>query len=122
MTVSLAKKLRANPTDAEKRMWRLLFPFRERGFHFRKQAPIGPYVADFACHHAKIVIEVDGGQHYSRDGQASDARRSEFLESEGYTVLRFSNLEVLSNSDGVQEVLAAALALREQSHRIPRPE
>lgn len=120
MTQSLARALRANPTDAEKRMWRLLYPFRSKGFHFRKQAPIGAYVADFACHHAKLVIEVDGGQHHTPAGRADDARRTAFMAGEGYAVLRFSNLDVLNNPDGVSAALANALSRLEPSYRASR--
>ncbi|WP_116654552.1 endonuclease domain-containing protein [Pelagibacterium sediminicola] len=120
MNSSLARTLRSNPTDAEKRMWRLLFPFRSQGFHFRKQAPIGSYVADFLCHHAKLVIEVDGGQHYTLAGQRHDERRSAFLAGEGYIILRFSNLDVLNNPGGVSAVLANALDRLEPSPRAVR--
>jgi very-short-patch-repair endonuclease len=85
-------------------MWRLLrqsFP----NAHFRRQLPIRQFVADFASHRAKLVIEVDGGQH----GDAVDAHRSRTLEDEGYRVLRFWNNEVLGNADGIYAVIAAAL-------------
>ena len=78
-----------------------MFPLRTGGFHFRKQVAIGPYVVDFACHHARLVIEVDGGQHYADTGKAADAAREAFLKEHGYTVLRFSNLDVLTDPDAV---------------------
>ncbi|RDE08720.1 endonuclease domain-containing protein [Pelagibacterium lacus] len=98
---TLAQRLRAVPTDAEIRMWRLLFPYRTGGYHFRKQVQIGAYVADFACHHAKVIIEVDGGQHFTAMGRTADAKRDGYLKERGYDVLRFSNIDVLTNSDGV---------------------
>ena len=82
-------------------MWRLLYPFRTGGFHFRKQAALGPYVIDFVCHHSGLVIEVDGGQHYAAAGRAADAMRDAYLNERGYRVLRFSNLDVLTNPGAV---------------------
>ena len=90
-------------TKAEKALWRLLresFP----GWHFRKQVPIRHYIADFASHSAKLVIEVDGGQHATEN----DAPRSAIIEAEGYRVIRFWNNEVLGNPDGVWSVIDGA--------------
>lgn len=85
-------------------MWRLLrLAFPE--FHWRKQVPLRHFVADFACHSAKLVIEVDGGQH----GPTADADRTRVIEAEGYRVLRFWNNEILGNADGVHSIIAAAL-------------
>ena len=117
MDTSLAKSLRVNSTPAERRMWRLLFPLRTDGFHFRKQAPIGPYVADFACHHAKLVIEVDGDTHGTRQGAAHDAVRDAFLREEGYSILRFGNRDVISNLEGVMTIIADARADRKHNRR-----
>ena len=85
-------------------MWRLL---REgfRNHHFRRQVPIRHFIADFASHRAKVVIEVDGGQHR----ESSDAARAAVIEDEGYRVIRFWNHEVLGNPDGVWTVIDAAL-------------
>jgi len=110
MTPSRARTLRQNPTPAEKRLWRLLHPLRTGGFHFRKQAPIGSYVADFACHTARLVIEVDGDSHGTVAAEVHDRRRNEFLRDQGYVVLRFTNREVLANGEGVLAVIARALA------------
>ena len=85
-------------------MWRLLrlaFP----QFHWRKQVPLRHFIVDFASHRAKLVIEVDGGQH----GSVADADRTRVLEDEGYRILRFWNNEVLGNADGVYAAIAAAL-------------
>lgn len=106
----LAQTLRRKPTPAEVRLWRLLFPLRTGGFHFRKQAPIGPYIADFACHHARLVVEVDGDTHGTEAGIVRDWQRDAFLSGEGYTVLHFSNHDVLHNSEGVSAVIATALS------------
>ncbi|WP_294011239.1 DUF559 domain-containing protein [Sphingomonas sp.] len=85
-------------------MWRLL---REQfsGFHFRRQVPIRHFIADFASHRAKLIIEVDGGQHETE----ADAPRSASMEAEGYRVIRFWNNEVLGNREGVYLAIAAAL-------------
>ena len=124
MSTDLEKKLRANSTPPERRMWRLLYPFRTGGFHFRKQEQIGPFYVDFACHHAGLVIEVDGETHYVEGAQQRDARRDAFLRGEGYTVLRFTNDDVMHNPEGVHTLVATALAdtpqrLRSSSHPEP---
>ena len=91
-------------TNAERKLWRILresFPDE----HFRKQVPIRHYIADFASHRAKLVIEVDGGQH----GPEVDAERTKVIENEGYRVIRFWNNEVLGNPEGVWTVIDSAL-------------
>src|SRR4051812_48770876 len=100
-----AKELRRNSSEAEKKLWALV---REiEGFKFRRQVPIGRYIVDFVCHTAGLVIEADGGQH---DLQSNlEVARTEFLEREGYRVLRFWNNEILSNPEGVHTVISAAL-------------
>jgi very-short-patch-repair endonuclease len=82
---------------------------RTEGFHFRRQAPIGTFIADFACHSARLVIEVDGGQHGAARNAQADAERTVWLESQGYRVLRFWNFEVLGNIDGVMRVVRDTL-------------
>jgi len=104
---SRAKALRGNPTDAEQHLWSALRGHRLNGLSFRRQHPLGPYVADFACLPAKLVIEVDGGQHYEDAGRRHDARRDSFLSEHGFTVLRFSNLDILGNLSGVLETINA---------------
>jgi very-short-patch-repair endonuclease len=116
-----SKALRANSSPIERRMWRLLFTFRADGYHFRKQEPIGPYVVDMACHHASLVIEVDGDTHYTDTARRRDAIRDAFLSSEGYTVLRFTNLDVVRNPEGVFDVVARTLAGRPRNRRAARP-
>jgi len=107
---TLAQKLRADPTDPERRMWNLLRPFRATGYHFRKQVALGPYVADFVCFHAHLVIEVDGDTHFTNEAQRRDAGRDAFLRAEGFSVLRFTNDEVIHNSNGTHTVIANYLA------------
>src|SRR6266545_305997 len=104
-----ARRLRANATDTEARLWRHLRRAPMLGSHFRRQVPIGPYVADFACMAARLVIEVDGSQHGSEDGRVQDETRTRWLQKEGYRVLRFWNNDVTQNIQGVLETVHAAL-------------
>jgi very-short-patch-repair endonuclease len=104
-----AKRMRAEPTEAEQKLW---WHLRHRlaldGTHFRRQVRFGRYIADFVSHGAKLVIEVDGGQH---DEQAlADAARSRFIEAQGYRVLRFWNNDVLRNIDGVLEEIRCVIS------------
>lgn len=105
ISITRARKLRANATDAEIIMWRLL---REhfRDARWRRQVPIGPYIADFVSHRYKLVIEIDGGQH----NDEKDRRRTEFIEAEGYAVMRFWNNDVLGNPEGCLRALALRLS------------
>ncbi|HKU95841.1 MAG TPA: endonuclease domain-containing protein [Vineibacter sp.] len=101
-----ARRLRQDSTDAERKLWRLIRS-RAAGHKFRRQHPIGPYFADFACVGRKLVIELDGGQH---DAQRDyDERRTADLAAAGWRVLRFWNNEVLTNVDGVWRRIVAAL-------------
>jgi len=105
-----ARDLRARATDAERLLWSRLRLLKPKGLHFRRQVPIGRYCVDFACHSAKVVIELDGSQHAEPSQIAYDGARSEFLISRGYQVLRFWNGEVFTNRTGVLDaILAAAL-------------
>ncbi|MBW8753168.1 MAG: endonuclease domain-containing protein [Sphingomonadales bacterium] len=100
-----ARQLRREMTDAERRIWYLLRDRRFEGWKFRRQVTVGPYVVDFLCHAARLVVEVDGGQH----SEEVDARRTAFLASQGFRVIRFWNNDVLGNTDGVLQALEAAL-------------
>ncbi len=102
-----ARRLWREMTDAERKLWQVLRAHRFRGAGFRRQVPLGPYIADFVCHARRLVIEVDGGQH---SGSTSDAVRDEWLEAEGYRVLRFWNNEVLGNLEGVLERIGREIA------------
>jgi adenine-specific DNA-methyltransferase len=103
-----ARALRQNLTDAERRLWFHLRRKQLNGHRFRRQVPIGPYIADFVCLDAKLVIEVDGGQH--SDNAANDARRTALMEAQGFRVIRFWNDEVLGNTDGVLDTIRLRLA------------
>ena len=107
--VPRARRLRRDMTDAERKLWWHLKRIPIEDTHFRKQATIGPYFADFASHRRRIVIELDGGQHNQPHHAAADAKRSEYLQSQGYRVLRFWNNDVLSNIEGVMESIFATL-------------
>jgi very-short-patch-repair endonuclease len=107
MAVPTARKLRSNLTDAETTLWSRLRRKQLDGHRFRRQVPIRSYVADFACFDPKLIFEVDGGQHAE---SKTDTIRTAFLEREGFRVLRFWNNEVLQNTDGVIDVIRAALA------------
>jgi very-short-patch-repair endonuclease len=101
------RSLRKNATDAERHLWNELRGRRLAGFKFRRQRPFGPYVCDFICLEASIVIELDGSQHVERS--VYDARRDAFIRSYGYRVLRFWNADVLDRKEGVMETIFAAL-------------
>jgi very-short-patch-repair endonuclease len=104
----LAQRMRAQPTDAERVLWqRLRHDIALAGSHFRRQALVGPFIVDFASRKAKIVIELDGGQHNWQ--QQSDALRQRQIEAAGYRVLRFWNNDVLGNLEGVLNEIQSAL-------------
>jgi very-short-patch-repair endonuclease len=114
-----ARRLRKNMTDAERALWRYLRLRQLDGYKFRRQVPIGPYIADFVCLKAMLVIEVDGGQH--ADAVAYDSRRDEFMRGQGYGILRFWNNEVLSNIAGVWDVIASEIDARHRAAAPPIP-
>ncbi|MGH8428323.1 MAG: endonuclease domain-containing protein [Gammaproteobacteria bacterium] len=107
MSTAFAKSLRRNSSDAEKRLWRQLRDRQLEGYKFRRQIPLGIYVADFVCFEARLVVEVDGGQHDMR--RDHDEYRTVWLNAQGFKVLRFWNNEVLSASDAVLEIIRREL-------------
>ena len=112
-----ARLLRYNQTDAERRLWRHLRDRRLGGFKFRRQFSVAHYIVDFACPKARLVIEVDGGQHSSRE--VPDNERTEFLEQKGYRVVRYWNNDILLKTDDVLEAILLELRLPspQPSHR-----
>ncbi|HEY5965824.1 MAG TPA: endonuclease domain-containing protein [Xanthobacteraceae bacterium] len=104
-----ARSLSRASTDVERLIWNALRAHRMNGASFRRQTPIGPYIADFVCHAAMLIVELDGGQHFEAENMKRDARRDAFLTSKGYRVLRFNNHGVMTNKEGVLETIAAAL-------------
>ena len=103
-----ARTLRRDATYVERMMWRLLRDRRLGGVKFRRQVPIGPFVADFACLSHRVVIELDGGQHA---GSLADARRDAYLKAESWRVLRFWNTDVTGNSNGVLWTIGQAVGM-----------
>jgi very-short-patch-repair endonuclease len=95
----LAKNQRRNRTDAELELWWALRSRQIEGLKFRRQFPVGNFIVDFVCLDARLVIEVDGSQHMENIDE--DAIRTAFLESKGLKVLRFTNIDVLTNIEGV---------------------
>jgi very-short-patch-repair endonuclease len=102
---AIARRLRRDSTDAEKRLWRALRAGELQGLRFRRQHPIGPCVADFCCPSRKLIVELDGGQHANRE--AADDERTAHLKARGYRVIRFWKDEVLTNREGVLAVILA---------------
>ena len=117
---SNAKSLRANSTDAERLLWAALRNHRLNGTSFRRQVPIANFIVDFVCHAAMLVVELDGGQHYSELSESADAARTSAIESNGFRVLRFSNQDVMTNRNGVLETIVAALEANAPSPTLPR--
>jgi len=104
--MSFARDLRNNPTPEERKLWGALSTVRPR---FTRQLKIGPFVADFACRRARVIVEVDGGQHADNP---VDAQRTALLEADGWKVVRFWNSDVRAGLDGVVQAIAEAVACR----------
>jgi len=102
-TLINARTLRKKMTDAERTLWYILRRRYLQNNRFRKQVPLGPYIVDFLCYQKRLIVEVDGGQH--ADQIEYDNQRTIWLEKQGYCVLRFWNNEVLTNLEGVAEII-----------------
>ena len=113
-----ARRLRRDLTDAEQCIWYFLRNRALMGCKFRRQHPVGPYIADFACIEAGLIVELDGGQHA---GSKADVARTAYLASGGYRVLRFWNDEVLTQAEAVLTVIHDALARRPALTPTPLP-
>jgi very-short-patch-repair endonuclease len=116
MPSDLARRLRRESTDAEKALWRLLRNRSLGDAKFRRQCPIGRYVADFACLERRLVVEADGGQHAASE---ADAARTSRLKSRGFSVLRLWNRDILENPEGVAAAILKALARTRPPHPEP---
>jgi very-short-patch-repair endonuclease len=107
--IAFARNLRGSATDAESLLW-----YHLRGQHlgakFRRQHPLGPYILDFLSVEHRLVIELDGGQHYTPEGIRQDAKRTTFLQSNGLRVLRYTNIEALKETDSALESIIEALS------------
>jgi very-short-patch-repair endonuclease len=117
--VTFARRLRRNQTDAERVLWFRLRDRRLNGLKFKRQVPIDKYVVDFCRAEAHLIVELDGGQHATRD----ETNRTAVLEATGYFVLRFWNNDVLQNTEGVLEEILNTIARRPQEppHPVPLP-
>ena len=102
-----ARELRHQSTNAERKLWSILRNRQMAGYKFRRQVSIGSYIVDFVCFTKKVVVEVDGGQHQAR--AEYDEQRTRWLESRGFSVMRFWNNQVLSETDGVCEAILTVL-------------
>ena len=123
--VARARDLRRAMTEAEKKLWWQLRQLPLANSHFRRQAAIGPYFADFASHKCRLVIEVDGGGHGEARQAAFDNARSSYLQSRGYRVLRFWNNDVLQEIEGVMTLIYEAVHQREagaENRETPTPD
>ena len=107
--VNAARELRRKQTDAENVLWAALRSIRSDGVKYRRQHPIGDYIVDFVCLEKRLVIEVDGGQHNEDMNTEKDNERTNWLEKEGYHVIRFWNNDVLTNIEGVVYRIREAL-------------
>ena len=103
--IDRCRSLRKNQTDAEKKLWRMLRSRQLSGVKFRRQFSIGRYILDFYAPEYKLGIEADGGQHYEDKGRKKDDLRAKALSNFGVKVLRFSDLEILNNIEGICEVI-----------------
>lgn len=108
ISLDYAKALRTHQTDAENRLWYQLRAHRFMGLKFKRQKPVGRYIADFMCAKQKLIIEIDGGQH--TEELEYDQQRDAWLRSQGYTVLRFWNNDVMQHMEGVLEQIRNALS------------
>jgi very-short-patch-repair endonuclease len=106
-----ARHLRRNATEAEKKLWYELRILKSEGRHFRRHVPIAGYVVDFACHMSRLIVELDGGQHNTVEGLANDDGRSRRLEAQGFHILRFWNVDVFQNLEGVVDTIRQAVGL-----------
>ena len=114
MTTSRARQLRARQTDAERKLWFLLRDRRLNSAKFRRQVAIGNYIVDFICQEAKLIVELDGGQH--ADQVAYDTARTNWLEGVGYRVLRIWNNDLNGNEEGVLTAIFNELDQNAQAH------
>ena len=111
MANEFARTLRKNPTDAERKLWMLLRHKQLDGIRFRRQQPVGPYVADFFCASAKVIVELDCDQHGEDKNVERDKARSAWLDRNGYHVLRFANDDVFKTPSNVIEAICRALTI-----------
>jgi len=102
--------MRKTMTEAEFRLWGVLRDQTLEGLKFRRQVPIGLFIVDFFCPAHRLIVEIDGSQHFEQDGLEADLRRTAWLEAQGYRILRFTNSDVLTNLEGVGQSILKAVA------------
>ena len=117
--VANARRLRREMTDTERKLWALLRA-RQLGVKIRRQVPIGGYIADFLCEEKKLIIEVDGSQHFEPRGRKSDEIRDDHLRKLGYRIMRIDNLDVLKFPDGVLMQIESSLNCSERPQEAER--
>lgn len=114
ININRCRCLRKNQTDAEKKIWDLLKNRQLLGVKFRRQFPIDKYILDFYSPEYKVGIEIDGGQHYENEGMIKDEIRARDLVKCGVQILRFNNLDVLKNIEGVYELTQKAIEIKKR--------
>jgi very-short-patch-repair endonuclease len=108
-SIKIARSLRRRMTDAEQALWQKLRNRRLEGHRFKRQVPLGSYIVDFICFEARLIVELDGGQHAEN---SADEVRTDWLQSQGFVVVRYWNNEALANIDGVLSDLLTKLSSR----------
>lgn len=117
-TKTLRAKLRRDATVPEKRFWQAVRG-KQLGFKFRRQHGIGRYIVDFYCPERKLVIELDGASHFSEEARQYDAKRDAYIQELGIRVLRFNNIDIMQNLEGVLQAVLSALAERSPTPTLP---
>ncbi len=115
--IAFARKLRRDMTEAERKLWHALRGHRFQGLHFRRQTPCGPFISDFLCHSAKLVVELTGATHSTDADLLRDGRRDRWFEENGFSVLRFTNGQVYAEFEGVLEMIRLCA-----EERLPPPQ
>lgn len=118
--IGKCRRLRKNQTDAEKKLWTLLRNRQLNGIKFRRQFSIGNYILDFYCPQYRLGIEADGGQHYEDEGKQRDELRTRELNKLGIDILRFNDREILTNINGVYEIIQKTIGKREVINPSPQ--
>ena len=116
-----SRQLRGNMTDAERRLWAKIRMKQLKGYQFYRQKPVGDYIVDFFCPRAKLVIEVDGSQHFAGEMTEDDRIRDEYMSSFGLRVLRFTNTDILTHIDGVVESILENMEVLEEKIPLSPP-
>lgn len=115
----LAKLLRQRATDPERKLWSLLRGKQIANLRFRRQQPIGPYIVDFYCSAARLVVELDGGQHFREDAAEYEATRAQWLKGQGYCVVRIPNNHLIN--DTADAIAAIWIAVKNSGTPLPEP-